>query len=383
MAENLSQEKEDRLRQLFDAYLNGELSPEDQEELISGLETPEGQALLELMMTHVVDVLPPLDSLKVKADIDQWLDVNLPKQAKVRPLKRWRYAAAAAIILVLAGTYTYFSLPRKHLEIAVTQRYKNDLAPGRDKAALKLADGKLVELNEKTPANIPNQDGAVISDQDGWVRYAAGKEVRFNDVYTPTGAQIKIALADGTKVWLDAASSIHFPTAFPTGPREVTITGQAYFEVAANAGQPFIVHAKDQTIRVLGTHFNVNAYGGPQAPVKTTLAQGSVLVAVGDNKLKLAPGQQADGTVLRPNADMEEILAWKSGEFRFNGADIGVIMDQLSRWYGAEVIYKDQITEEFVARISRDVPVSKVLNYLEATGQVRFAIDGNKITVMK
>src|SRR5581483_7319365 len=111
--------------------------------------------------------------------------------------------------------------------------------------------------------------------------------------------------------------------------------------------------------------------------------QGSVLVASGAHELKLAPGQQADGMKLRSNADLDEVLAWKNGEFRFNGASIEVIMDALIRWYGAEVVYKDQIKEEFVARIPRDVPVSKVLKYLEATGQVHFGIDGNKIIVMK
>jgi ferric-dicitrate binding protein FerR (iron transport regulator) len=196
-------------------------------------------------------------------------------------------------------------------------------------------------------------------------------------------AQTKLLLADGTRVWLDASSSIHFPTAFPSGDREVTITGQAYFEVAPNAHQPFIVHAKDQTIRVLGTHFNVNAYQTGGTAVKTTLEQGSVLVSTGNDHLKLDPGQQADGAVLRSDVDLEGILAWKNGEFRFNGASIVSIMEQLARWYGAEVHYKDEIKEEFVAKIPRNVPVSKILNYLESTGQVKFSVEGNVITVMK
>lgn len=383
MTEESTPKQENRLRQLFDAYLLGELSDVDQEELIRGLESPEGEALIESVMTRDVTVPPPAESAAIKDAVTKWLDSRLSATARVRPMRRWRYAAAAAVILCLAGTYTYFFMTTKQGGNAIAQRYKNDLAPGRDKAVLKLADGKIVELNDKTSGNIPNQDGATISEQEGWVRYGESKDVRYNDVYTPIGAQIKIDLADGTRVWLDAASSMHFPTAFPSGDREVTITGQAYFEVAPNSHQVFVVHAKGQTIRVLGTHFNVNAYGTRAVPVKTTLEQGSVMVASGDIALLLKPGQQADGMVVRPDADLDEILAWKNGEFRFNGAGINVIMEQLSRWYGAEIVYKDQIREEFVAKIRRDVPVSKVLSYLEATGQVRFTIDGNKITVMK
>ncbi|WP_431209896.1 FecR family protein [Puia sp. P3] len=260
-------------------------------------------------------------------------------------------------------------------------RYKNDLVPGRDKAVLKLSDGREVELNGTVSGGIANQDGAAITEDNGWLKYSASGEAHYNDLYTPVGAQIKVVLADGTKVWLDAGSSIHYPTAFPSGNREVTITGQAYFEVAANARQPFIVHAKDQTIRVLGTHFNVNAYGA--AAAKTTLEQGSVLVSSGSAEVKLEPGQQTEGGIVKNGVDLEEVLAWKNGEFRFNGASIAVIMDQLARWYGAEVRYKDDIREEFVAKIPRNVPISKVLKYLEATGQVKFAIDGNVITVMR
>lgn len=376
-------EQERRLQQLFESYLIGELKPEDQEELIRGLESPEGEELVRAVLGRDVDKELMPESFRVKSAIDQWLDENLEHRAPVRPLKRWLYAAAAAMVIGIVGTAGYHLLETRQEGTVVAQRYKNDLPPGRDRAVLKLSDGKIVELNEKVSGGISNQDGAMISQQDGWVRYEGSRQVHYNDIYTPIGAQIKIVLPDGTRVWLDASSSIHFPTAFPSGNREVTITGQAYFEVAKNANQAFIVQAKDQAITVLGTHFNVNAYGTGGAPVKTTLEQGSVLVASGANHLKLVPGQQADGLVLRPNVDLDEILAWKNGEFRFNGASIEVIMEQLARWYGAEVDYKDQIKEEFVAKISRDVPVSKVLKYLEATGQVRFAINGNKITVMK
>lgn len=381
MSEQLTQEQ--RLRQLFEAYLSGELRAEDSEELAKGLESPEGEAIIKSVMERTVEEEPTSESGKVKAAIDKWLDARVIAPAPVRSIRKLWWGVAAAVLIGLAGGFGYLLLTPRKIPTAVADRYKNDLNPGRDKAVLRLSDGKLVELNGKVSGRIPNQEGASISEDSGWLRYAASGEAHYNDLSTPVGAQIKVLLADGTKVWLDASSSIHYPTAFPAGNREVTITGQVYFEIAPNAHQAFIVHAKDQTIRVLGTHFNVNAYGTGGAAVRTTLEQGSVLVSSGASQLKLAPGQQADGMTLRSDVDLEEVLAWKNGEFRFNGASIGVIMEQLARWYGAEIRYKDDIREEFVAKIPRNVPISKVLKYLEATGQVRFIVEGNVITVIK
>jgi len=381
MSDQLTQEQEHRLRQLFEAYLSGELRAEDREELVKGLGSPEGEALVKSVMERQVEEEPTPESLRTKAAIDQWLDLRLAAPAPVHRMRRLWYGAAAAVFIGLAGAFAWLQLSPRKTPTTVAERYKNDLNPGRDKAVLKLSDGRTVELNEKGSGAIANQDGATIKEDSGWLSYSASGEPHYNDLYTPVGAQIKVALADGTKVWLDASSSIHYPTAFPSGNREVTITGQAYFEIAPNAHQPFIVHAKDQTIRVLGTHFNVNAYAAGE--VRTTLEQGSVLVSSGNTRLKLAPGQQADGGTLRTDVDLEEVLAWKNGEFRFNGASIRVIMDQLARWYGAEVRYQDDIREEFVAKIPRNVPISKVLKYLESTGQVKFILEGNVITVIK
>lgn len=383
MSERNTNVGEDRLRELFEAYLSGQLRAEDRQELAEGLATPAGEALIQEVMERPVGEKPPVESLPVKTAIDQWLAIRAKPPVPVRSLRKWSYAIAAAVVIVLAGAFGYIWLKPREPQKDLTQRYKNDLRPGRDKAILKLSDGRLVELDEKTTGNIAGQNDADIRTDSGWLRYIASKEPHENDLSTPAGAQIRLLLADGTRVWLDASSSIHYPTAFPSGNREVTITGQAYFEVAPNAHQAFIVHAKGQTIRVLGTHFNVNAYQAGGAAVKTTLEQGSILVHAGNGDLRLAPGQQADGTVLRSDVDLESILAWKNGEFRFNGASIRDIMDQLARWYGAEVHYKDEISEEFVAKIPRNVPVSKILNYLESTGQVKFMVEGNIITVMK
>jgi len=371
------------LLELFDAYLTGALKDEDREELARVLETPEGEELFKSVMVRDVDEERSSEVLAVKEGIDRWLGDHVTRGARVVPLRRWSYGVAAALLVGLIGFVVYRRAASGKEGNPVVAGYKNDIYPGRNKAVLKLSDGKVVQLDEALVGDIKGQSDAVISKDSGWVSYQAGREVRFNDVYTPAGGQIKLFLADGTRVWLDASSSIHFPTAFPSGPREVVVTGQAYFEVAPNSKQAFVVHAGDQAIQVLGTNFNVNAYSGDGLGVKTTLEKGSVLVRSGSGSLLLKPGEQADGMVLKKDADLEEVLAWKNGEFRFKGASIEAIMEQVSRWYGAKVVYKDRINEEFVARVSRDVPVSKLLQYLEETGQVRFLIEDKTITVMK
>jgi ferric-dicitrate binding protein FerR (iron transport regulator) len=383
MPEKTNQPNESRLHELFDAYLTGALKAEDREDLARALGSPEGEELLKSVMERDIDEAPPVEVEGVKAGIDRWLDEKVARKGRVVSLKRWGYGVAAAVLIGLIGYVVYRRAGSGKEGNVVVAGYRNDLSPGGNVAVLRLSDGKTVELNAKEAGDVRGQNDAVISRDSGWVSYQAGSAVRFNDVFTPTGGQVKLALADGTRVWLDASSSIHFPTAFPSGPREVTVTGQAYFEVAPNSRQAFLVHVKDQTIQVLGTHFNVNAYAGDGSVVKTTLEQGSVLVRSGTRSLLLKPGEQADGMNLKKDADLEEVLAWKNGEFRFKGAPIEVIMEQVSRWYGAEVVYKDKINEEFVARVPRDVPASKLLHYLEETGQVHFSIEDKTITVMK
>jgi hypothetical protein len=379
MAEHSKPPEQSRLQELFDAYLTGTLNPGDREELVRGLETPEGEALMQGVMSREISDLPSAAAVAAKEKLDQWLVLRMGGPGRV--VKVWRWAAAA-ILIGLVGTSVYIFSRRKQQDTAlVAARYKNDLPPGKVKALLKLSDGKVVSLDDSADGDVEGQQDARIVRKNGWLSYSAGNPTRFNDVSTPVSAQIKVILPDGTKVWLDAASSLHFPTAFAGGTREVTVTGQAFFEVAPNAKQAFIVHARDQSVQVLGTQFNVDAYGS--VAVKTTLEQGSVLVRSREQFLLLKPGQQAEGMTLNKNPDLEEVLAWKNGEFRFKGAPLEAIMSQVARWYGAEIVYKDKISEEFVGKIPRDVPVSKLLNYLEATGLVHFQVEGHTIVVMK
>jgi transmembrane sensor len=314
-----------------------------------------------------------------------------PQPAKVVRMKGWRRAAAAAIIIAFAGSAYWYtrsvSLPPA---LSETQRFKNDVQPGGDKAVLRLSNGKEIILNAVADGSLAAEKGVHIEKQEGTVVYVAqdgGAGTGFNDISTPATGQYRVVLADGSKVWLDASSNIHFPAAFPGAAREVEVTGQAYFEVASNPGKPFRVRVRNQVVEVLGTHFNINAYDNEEV-IRTTLAEGAVRVTVNGRSLRLKPGDQArvnpQGNLeLIKDPDIEGTLAWKDGLFSYNGADIETIMRQVARWYGVNVVYKDKIAEQFVVEIPRTVTVSKLLSLMEATRQVHFTIEGKTITVTK
>jgi ferric-dicitrate binding protein FerR (iron transport regulator) len=212
----------------------------------------------------------------------------------------------------------------------------------------------------------------------------------YNEIRTPRGGQYQVVLSDGTHVWLNAETTLRFPVSFKGRERKVDLSGEAYFEVAKDAGRPFRVMTTGSLVEVYGTHFNVNAYAD-EASVRTTLLEGSVAVgaAVGGSPGKvqmLSPGQQAsvkvDGSVeVDDRADTEEAIAWKNGRFQFNSADIRSIMRQIARWYDAEVVFEGHPELHFTGQITRRDEVSRVLQMMEMTGEVRFRIEGRRIYV--
>lgn len=192
-------------------------------------------------------------------------------------------------------------------------------------------------------------------------------------------------MQDGTKVWLNAESSIRYPVAFAGNERKVFVTGETYFEVAKDKSKPFRVVSDDITVEALGTQFNVNAYTN-EPYLAATLAEGSVRITNRDNKKILKPGEQAqvaNSSLIVVAADVEDVTAWKNNLFKFSGTSLEEIMRQVERWYDAEVEFKDNINLHLNARIERDVPVSKLLHILEQTGQVHFKVEGEKIMVTK
>lgn len=316
--------------------------------------------------------------------------------------RKWYFAAAAILLFFLTATVyrltTTDSSSANSLAETSAGSVVTDLAPGGNKAILRLADGSAIILDSAADGTLSEQGNIKVEKlSNGLLAYTiGGKQLTANDaafyntISTPRGGQYQVTLSDGTKVWLNAASSIRFPVFFAGNERRVEITGEAYFEVAKNISKPFKVKTTASEIEVLGTHFNINAYED-EAAVKTTLLEGMVKVSVpgtgGKNTSRfLQPGQQSgiskEGTIsVLNNADTEEALAWKNGRFQFKSADIKSILRQISRWYDVDVVYKGNVNLHFTGQLKRDEYVSKVFEKLALTGVVHFKIEGKKIIV--
>jgi transmembrane sensor len=263
------------------------------------------------------------------------------------------------------------------------------ITAGSNKAVLMLADGSSIILDSTSQGTLTKQGNVkVIKLNTATVAYnsseANSKEMVYNTLSTPGGGQYQLILPDGSKVWLNASSSIHFPTVFKGKERSVTVTGEAYFEVAKNAAMPFKITVKDMVVEVLGTHFNIMA-SEDESSMNTTLLEGSVKVSKGGINKMLVPGKQSvinrAGEINIVDANIEEVMAWKNGWFQFNAADIKTVMRQIARWYNVEIVYEDKIpTGHFTGLVSRNNNIEQVLKILQSGG-VQFKIQNHTIFV--
>ena len=335
---------------------------------------------------------------------ERWNDivasiVHLPVYQSPRTYKfviRWAVAAAITGLVAL-GLFTWKnsqdSILNKKMEIAA------DNVPGSDRAVLTLADGTRVELD--STGNTTLQQGSVaVIQQGGQLTYQSkriNEVLAYNTLSTPKGGQFRVVLPDGTIVWLNAASSLKYPTAFSAKERKVELMGEGFFEVAPDEQKPFYVQVSENVdVKVLGTQFNVNAYHD-ESSIKTTLLQGAIAVTVtpSDQNTKknivLKPHQQirfskASGTnsiTVEDNVDVSAVIAWKNGAFNLEGASLSEIMRQLERWYDIEVVYEGKMPDiYFTGKISRRVKLSSVLKALEEWG-VHFRMEGgNRLVVL-
>lgn len=320
---------------------------------------------------------------------------NGGEKKRVISMRSW-LAAASVIAILTAGYFLFLNKPSEQKVLAKTENklpVQNDLMPGGNKAILMLDDGSTIVLDSAQNGNLASQGGTkIVKTEDGRLAYegsnakAEQQSIQMNTVSTPRGGQYQLTLSDGTKVWLNAASSIRFPASFSGTKREVAITGEAYFEVAHNAKMPFTVTVKNMDVEILGTHFNINAYDD-LGNVQTSLFEGSVKIVSGGKNELIIPGQQAivnnqsNAISVNNHIDAEAILAWKNGKFYFNDANIQSVMNQISRWYDVEVEYEGKINKTFAGTISRNVTASNIFKILEATGGVHFKIEGKKVIV--
>ncbi len=403
------------LQKLLDKYLMGTITPGERERLLTSLKDEAIAEEVKALLLQDIETgrfeSEDIPAIRERLNENLAALINSSQAQALKTVHRvhflqtswFKYAAA---ILIMLGFATYLWINNGNNKELVTKAGNNSLQTDvGKKAVLTLADGSKIVLDNTTNGNLAQQGNTqVVKLSDGKVVYnlqgKGGKDVMWNTMSTPVGGQYQVALPDGTTVWLNAASSITFPTAFMGSSRLVKITGEVYFEIAKDKELPFIVNVDDRsTIQVLGTSFNINSYSD-EGFIKTTLLEGSVKVisAVTQQQKRpngsvdhpytqsviLKPGQQAtiDSSIsVTSNADVAQALAWKNGLFNFNGSDLRSVMRQLERWYGIKVQYEEPVPNDiFKGEMYRTANLADVLDMLHEMG-VKFRIEGKVLIV--
>lgn len=388
----------ERLAILLRKYFDQSGSEQETAQLMSLLKQSENdeqvKQLMEKEWSKFQEAHPYFNDEEVKGMLGNILGNARTKNIRiVHFLRKWGWAAAAAVILLL-GIGAYLRTDNKKTMVSA------EIQPGKEGAILTLADGTQIVLDSLGNGVIASQHGAQAVLKDGELIYdrtgSVSGEAVYNTMTTPKGRQFQVTLPDGTKVWLNSASSIRYPIVFAGSERMVTVTGEAYFEVAKNAKMPFKVNVNNKAeVEVLGTNFNVNAYDKEES-INTTLLEGSVRVAAIVSSAQpaaiLKPGQQAQIPVGQKNqpekikvingTDIGKVMAWKNGLFNFEGATLEEVMRQLERWYNIEVVYEKSIPDiRFEGEMARDIPLSDLLIVLERS-DVHFRMEGRKLIVL-
>jgi len=390
----------ERIYELLKKYGDGSASREEVRELLKAMESPHvNEWAKEYMTTDAKNLSSlPLDSEPEWERMWNSIKPDNGKKGKLLLFSRtWMKITASAAVLSAIGIGIYLLAANKPIKKETTllrhDKSPIDIAPGGNKATLQLADGTVITLDSMENGSLAQQGGTrVIKLNSGQLSYnkdgKAADKILFNTISTPRGGQYRVVLSDGTSVWLNAASSLHFPTAFVGNERSVELTGEAYFEVARNKAMPFHVKVNGTDVMVTGTHFNIMAYGDEQN-MQTTLLEGKVSVTpVNGKQERLDPGRQAiidnnTHAMKMTQANLNMVMAWKNGFFHFRETNIRDVMRQLQRWYDVDVEYETKGTEQdFTGIIPRAQYASSILKTLELTGTVHFRIVDKKIIVL-
>ena len=379
----------ERIQYLVRQYLEDRLTPEEGEEFNALF--AEGAA--EYREAHWDPVFEQIMARADEAEAEKTRSGGLLVRGEFR---RMRWVAAACVLFFVAGTVWFLERGHSRSSMAVATAktpVAHDADPGGSKAVLTLADGQTIALDSTEHGVIGHQGGEALVSGNKQLLYQQVADASggsgFNVLTTPRGGEYTVVLPDGTKVWLNADSYLRYPTEFTGNSREVELRGEGYFEVAANVHAPFhvrVLRGSREPLRVdvLGTHFDIMAYDD-EPVLRTTLLEGAVRVSKGAAAVVLRPGQQArlegENRLVVSQADVEEAIAWKNGLFKFDGASIGAVMRQLSRWYDLDVQYTDgEPKDRFQGELYRDVRVSELLKILQASG-VHCAVEGKKLLV--
>jgi ferric-dicitrate binding protein FerR (iron transport regulator) len=396
---NLMQQQE--IDHLIEKYLNGTATVQEEEKLLEWYRR-QNQRTVE----WIADILDEEDIVKKRVLAKLTAQIGGKDTAAHRRRKLYGFAAAASAAIIVSFSLYFWYKPSEALPLSKVknERFKNDIPHGSNKATLTLANGAKIILDHAENGVLAEQfgirarktrEGQVVFDLSTRQSSSVDRQTKaYNTITTPRGGEYQVILPDGSKVWLNAASSLRFPAFFADKERIVELNGEAYFEVvklsstSAKNGKniPFRVRSGIHVVDVLGTHFNIKAYSD-EAAVTTTLIEGSVKVSksTAPESTLLKPGQQAKvgSSIQVSSVDPTEAIAWKDGYFNFSRENIESIMRSISRWYNVDVKYEKNVTrEEFVGSVSRYKNVSEVLDMLQLTGAVHFKMEGRRITVM-
>lgn len=377
-------EESGRIAYLIAQFLQDKLSPNERKELDEWVTASEdNRALFEELIdekniNQSIDWMKKFDVDLAKKRVHQRLGL---KPRKPLWLTLLPYAVAASILLIAGlGLFSYLrrEKPRNDTALAV--------GPAQTKAVLELAEGRNIELDNKGDKTVASGNGyQMVTKGDLLIVQAGAKnsDPVYHSLSTPKGGKYALQLADGSKIWLNADTRLRFPSSFTGKERLVELEGEAYFEVAHHPQQPFLVNLNGARIKVLGTHFNVRGYS--HHGITTTLIEGSVEVSTSSSKI-LTPGQEAlverqTGAITITEGDPESATGWQKGFFVFRDTPVEAMMEEIGRWYNIEVQYAAPVTRHFNGSFDRNVPLTKLLGYLEGTGGVHFQIQDHQVTV--
>lgn len=404
----------DRIRYLLQRFFQQDCTPQEKEELALWIDMLQNDEEWRLRLEEIWNEYEPgekMDALRADAILEEIISekgTEAPVKVMRPYYRRWRVAAAVTLALAASVAYTLHKQPVKKEGISadIARQKKNiPIPPGGNKAILTLANGQTVVLDSAGNGALVQQGNTqVVKVASGLLAYqnreagsARQQLVHYNTITTPRGGQYQVILPDGSKVWLNAASSLHFPTAFAGKQRRVEVSGEAYFEIAENAAAPFIVGIvssggqKEGTVQVLGTHFNINAYGD-EPSIRTTLLEGKIKIGkvlsgggIQEGTV-LSPGEQAvmnrgGGLRVEEDVNLNGVVAWKNGLFEFEGDDIESVMRQLSRWYDVDIRIQGNIPDRFTGSIPRNITFSRVFEVLQKTGSIHYRIENREIIV--
>lgn len=399
---------QERLRYLFERYTTRTSTPEELDAFMELVEDPQNRDVVQQLLDQVIPSVGEDYDLTNEAAEDVLQAIFNLKQERVAPVVAlkskigWmRWVAAAVVVLAVGITVFVISKQGGKPSESIAQGPSHDIAPGSYKARLKLADGSVVVLDSASTGELTRQGNTAIINKGGQLIYKGEKEnsqeTVYNTLSTANGESYSLLLSDGTRVWLNAASSIQYPVAFTGKERRVQITGEAYFEVKHNSQKPFKVIVNGMEVEDLGTAFNINAYAD-EPVISATLISGKVRIlspAGGpvhqDQTVDLNPGEQAlvtrqatrsiRKTRLAAN-ELDKITSWKNNEFNFTDDTMETIMRQLARWYNIQPILAAPSDMPYTGRINRNVPLSEVLKMFERVGYVKFEIKGRVVRII-